>query len=150
MPDRPRVSEVACGKLGDSPLFYGGCLRVALNEDEALIRIPFRKITVPIKAVLKIVSANRYVHWTLGERKGLEILYETPNGQKTVFFMSVNPRMWFETVERLGIKTEDPFDLRHASMAGRKLVNAFMFWASVIGLIASIGLVIYGLFFFKA
>ncbi len=102
------MKELTCGSFGNL-IWYHWCFTISLDDNAVMIEVPFHKKTIALSQVKKLESMKAFL-----QPRHFKLTYDD-NGHTTKFirFFSGNPSVWFNELQRLGVKTEDTLDLKN-------------------------------------
>jgi len=136
------INELTTGSIG--PILYRFSFRIVYTEGEIRIKMPFKKIKIPISAIDRVIIRKRagIHHYTSG---CLNIEHHNPNAPANIAFVPRNPATWLALFKEKNIPVEnnDNIDLVEISKLTSKINWAvaiiavlFAFMAIIFAIIA--------------
>lgn len=145
-----RLREFSFGYLGPKR-FFNECyslIYINFTENEFVINPLFRKSSIPIEYIEKIVSEERLFiggRWWPNIDKWLKVIHHYPKAPKEIYFVSTDFNSWLHAFEKKGIRIEDALGLKDANNLNLKMwknannpLATSVYFATLMGLIGVI------------
>ncbi|MBU0533553.1 MAG: hypothetical protein KJ887_01965 [Candidatus Omnitrophica bacterium] len=99
------LNEITSGTLG--LIMWRNCFSVKLFDQELIVRIPFKKASIPLTDIYK-VKLQGYMRYRFGisyalSGKYLKILHRTPKTPQNICFLTENWNAWVDMFKKRGI-----------------------------------------------